>query len=186
MKARMNPYAKVCCQRCGRHGHEVWECYAATHADGRALSGWDKPTKRQTYVGNSGVYVLRDEAGRMYVGKSGNIQQRIQQHLAGEGTRFLTGNIKRLPPYQKGDAGDMESWERNETLARMYRHGIDKVRGWMFTGTLLTKTEEEDAFKQICEKFDLCRRCGRNTHFAEKCFATTRADWEGKSVLEQV
>ena len=180
MKSRLSLYTRLTCARCGRNGHETWECYAATHMDGSALKGWETPGKRRRYVGNSGVYVLRDQEGRMYVGKSGNIQQRVEQHLAGEGTQFLSGGIKRLPPYQSGSAEDLESWERNETLARMYRHGINRVRGWMFTSTSLSKEQEEEAFRQICEKYDLCRRCGRNSHFAEKCFANGRAEWAGQ------
>jgi hypothetical protein len=168
MRFRSAPYSPLTCLRCGRRGHEVWECFASAPArpiaSGRALTP-------------SGVYVLRDGDGRMYVGKSGNIPRRIEQHLGGEGTQFLGAEIKRVTPYTTGPSSDLESWERNETLARMRKHGIAKVRGWMFTSITLTKEQAEDAFRQICEKYDLCRRCGRSGHFATQCPFNDKAPW---------
>ena len=173
-------------------GHVVKECYAKTHLDGRGLGGqvkrqkkWDGDTDRQVKrqakwdgdTGGAGIYVLGDEKGRMYVGKSQNVRNRIKQHLRGEGNQFLRGKVRKLEVSQAGSAVDLESWERNETLARMYKHGVGNVRGWMFTSVELSKEQEEQAFGQICEKYDLCRQCGRNSHFADKCFARGRAAW---------
>ena len=115
----------------------------------------------------------------MYVGKSQDVERRIEQHMSGEGTQCLSGRVRRLEVGEAGTERDLESWERNETLARMYKHGVDKVRGWMFTSARLSAEQEEQAFGQICEKYDLCRQCGRNTHFADKCFARSRAFWAG-------
>lgn len=163
------------CYRCGRRGHWISECYAKTHVNGRSLCSNEPGSKRR----KTGVYVLGDEGGRMYVGKSQDVERRIEQHRSGEGTQFLHGRLRRLVVGEAGTERDLESWERNETLARMYRHGVGKVRGWMFTSARLSAEQEELAFGQICEKYDLCRQCGRNTHFADKCFARSRAFWAG-------
>lgn len=168
------------CYRCGRRGHVISECYAKTHVDGHCLRTGERGGKRHRAMtsAKAGVYVLGDERGRMYVGKSQDVERRIEQHLAGSGTEFLTrGQIRRLEVGEAGTERDLESWERNETLARMYKHGVDKVRGWMFTSVGLSAEQEEQAFAQICEKYDLCRQCGRNSHFADKCFARSRAFW---------
>jgi hypothetical protein len=174
----------------------VRECFAKTHADGTVLG--PAPMKKAKHYGyqiqksmneteeeggtnnNSGVYVLSNETGtKMYVGKSNNIHTRVQTHLNGEGTVFFASmgeqieQVEILPCHN----GDLESLERNKTLELMYKHGIENVRGWMFTTTHLNEGATEDAFKQICEKYDLCRKCGRNTHFVDKCFARTRAAW---------
>lgn len=173
------------CYRCGRLGHWAHECYAKTDVNGQSLRSNEfhakkhKPTPR--CVVKAGVYVLGDEAGQMYVGKSQDVEKRIEQHLAGEGTQFLVGKVRRLEVTEAGSEADLESWERNETLARMYKHGVDKVRGWMFTSVSLSAELKEQAFGQICEKYDLCRQCGRNTHFADKCFARSKAFWAGES-----
>ncbi len=76
----------------------------------------------------------------------------------------------------KAQAKDLDSLELNNTLELMYKHGIDNVRGWMLTTTKLAAGQEKDSFKQICEKYDLCRKCERNTHFADQYFPCTRAN----------
>ena len=68
-----------------------------------------------------------------------------------------------------GTPEDLESWERNETLATMHAHGVDNVRGWIFTGATLTPPERASAVAQVCEKFDLCHCYGRGGHFATQC-----------------
>jgi predicted GIY-YIG superfamily endonuclease len=182
------------CFRCGRQGHMISECYARTHADGSALpaalkkqKGSDTASRSAQHASHtqSGIYVLSDaNQTKMYVGKSNNMRQRIQQHLKHEGTRFFASVGKHIEAVEEipcrkaqAQANDLESLERNKTLELMYKHGIQNVRGWMFTTTVLTAGQEHDAFKQICEKYDLCRKCGRNSHFADKCFARTLANW---------
>jgi predicted GIY-YIG superfamily endonuclease len=169
------------CTRCGRVGHVVDECFAKTDVNGRHLKRARYDASKSEFsckkTGAAGVYVLGDQKGRMYVGKSQDVENRIEQHLQGKGNQFLSGRVKRLEVEQTGSTNDLESWERNETLARMYKYGVANVRGWMFTSVKLNKSQEEEAFRQICEKYDLCRKCGRNSHFADKCFARSRAFW---------
>ena len=129
----------------------------------------------------SGVYALQTMSGdapTFYVGKSGNIAKRMQDHRDGMGTPYLGGcDVARVPLCTEGSVEDLESWERNETLQRMLVFGIDNVRGWMFTTRHLQPEERRAAFAQICEKNDLCRRCGRNSHFVSDCFAKSTAPW---------
>jgi hypothetical protein len=127
-----------------------------------------------------GVYVLQ-HSDRFYVGKSADIAKRIREHKAGRGAVCCPISSVRVkpitPPVVCLETQDWESWERNETLTRMYEFGIDKVRGWMFTSRDLSKAEKDHAFRQVCEKFDLCRRCGAATHFASDCGALHRVQW---------
>ena len=132
----------------------------------------------------SGIYVLengRDATPRFYVGKSNNVAQRVRAHMSGQGgVGYLRGqHLREVALISSGSLGDLESWERNETLERMHRFGIDSVRGWMFTDLELSDDQYETAFNQICEKFDLCRRCGRNSHFRGSCYARSTAEWSG-------
>jgi predicted GIY-YIG superfamily endonuclease len=132
----------------------------------------------------SGIYVLENLSGgtpRFYVGKSNNIIQRVNAHMSGQGgVGYLSGrNLRHVSLISNGSLRDLESWERNETLERMYRFGINNVRGWMFTDLELSDEDHETAFNQICEKRDLCRRCGRNSHFQGNCYARSTAEWSG-------
>lgn len=188
------------CFRCGRASHYADSCFAKTSVNGKRLadsedsdesSSGDSVDERETYrrqikrpritTRRAGIYVLRTTAGMYYVGKSTDISARIQDHRSGAGAICLNGSsfqeVTNL--LTSGSPNDLESWERNETLQRMRTHGIQNVRGWMFTTTELSVENYQDAFRQICEKFDLCRRCGRSSHFAERCFARSVDTWAG-------
>ena len=133
------------------------------------------PEKRMRKEGSQGVYVLRNtNTNELYVGKSSNIDNRIRQHKAENGRGLLV----REQTMTTGSTNDLESWERNEVLTRMYRHGMDSVRGWRYTTRgALAMDNLISARNDIIEKFDLCRRCGRNSHFADRCFARSPAFW---------
>ena len=128
----------------------------------------------------SGVYVLQ-QGTKYYVGKSADIAKRIKEHKRGTTCCRFTARCKRIrpltSPVMMGEDDDWESWERNETLTRMYEFGIDNVRGWMFSTFCMSAPDQDTAFRQVCEKFDLCRRCGRAAHFASDCTATRRTVW---------
>jgi len=170
------------CFRCGRTGHFVGSCYAKTHRDGKSLprgrlSNPDAPAPPKKQRPSPGVYAVQDSSGRIYVGKSNDRVARIRQHQAGQGTSFLSGTITEIPLSTAGSQNDLESWERNETLSQMYLKGIDQVRGWMFASPTLSPIDRRQAYQQVCEKFDLCRKCGRHTHFAYECRARSVAYW---------
>ena len=123
----------------------------------------------------AGVYVLKSHTtGVSYVGKSLNVENRIDEHRRQNINDILT----RETTVTLGSALDLESWERNEVLTRMYLDGMESVRGWRYTRRgRLTPNEKVAARNDIMEKFDLCRRCGRDSHFADKCFARSAAFW---------
>jgi hypothetical protein len=133
--------------------------------------------KRRSQAGahsqQAGVYVIRNtDTNVCYVGKSENIPVRINQH------KQENRNISREGTITHGSVDDLESWERNEVLTRMYQTGMESVRGWRYTRKgPLTMDENISARNDIMEKFDLCRRCGHNNHFANKCFARSPAFW---------
>jgi hypothetical protein len=52
---------------------------------------------------------------------------------------------------------------------------MDSVRGWRYTRKGPLTEYERRAVKS--EKYDLCRRCGRDSHFANRCFANSAARW---------
>ena len=188
------------CFRCGRKGHFATTCFARSHVNGESLTSEDDDdddnssesgysscdpeprTKRARYARatHGGVYVLQYNRDMYYVGKSSDVGQRIQQHERGEGAACLDGSttpLHAVPPLTCGDAGDLEAWERNETLERMRRFGIGKVRGWLFVSKQLSMAQGAEAFRQVCERFDLCRRCGRESHLANTCVARAAVDW---------
>jgi hypothetical protein len=129
-----------------------------------------RPPVKDMEDAERGVYVLQKPDGMIYVGKSQHIQERLRQHSEGQGASCAKGKFRRLPPLTQ-PCEDLEAWERSEVLARMRKHGIQKVRGWMYTTQEISEAEREHAFRQVCERFDLCRRCGLKGHFISRCNA---------------
>ena len=148
----------------GRAGHFVVGRPSARSA--QFLLG--RPPEKSAESLEGGVYVLQRPDGGFYVGKSCNIKERLRQHAEGSGAACAKGNCRRVPPLTQ-PCEDLEAWERAEVLARMLKHGIDKVRGWMYTTQELSEAQAEHAFSQVCEKYDLCRKCGKRGHFAKSC-----------------
>jgi hypothetical protein len=129
----------------------------------------------------SKIYVLKFADGAtpaFYVGKSKDVEERLQQHAAGQGAACTTGRqFTRVEPTTIGSAADLEAWERAEVLARMHEFGIGAVRGWKFTMRFMPLSQRLAAFDDVCERLDLCRECGRGTHFVEACEAVTTDRW---------
>lgn len=123
---------------------------------------------------NSGVYVLELQRGFFYVGKSFDTQRRIQQHVYGKDTSYWCKKYGPLiqvhapiTPYTK----DMDTWERDELLARMMKHGFHCVRGWQILDPTeaLSPGSYHTIRNLIMGNQDLCRTCGHFGHFALEC-----------------
>ena len=149
--------------------------------DNKGFTAKRKRASRSTYMqkrprrDSPGVYALRNtRTGICYVGKSNNVPNRILQHRSENRPDVL--NRESLST--TGSVNDLESWERNEVLTRMFTEGMDSVRGWRYTSRgQLTMDDKNAARDDIVEKFDLCRRCGRDGHFVSSCFARSPAFW---------
>jgi hypothetical protein len=118
---------------------------------------------------SSGIYILSDKSGRYLVGQSADVIREMWEITMERGSNFLSaGGMFPVCPETSGSSKDLDKWERNETLKLMKRHGIKKVRGWIYKDPVLSKEQEEDAWRQICAKFKLCMHCGKSgTH---ECF----------------
>jgi predicted GIY-YIG superfamily endonuclease len=139
------------------------------------------PTKRQAMgkafqyfdEDEDDVYILELQKGRVYVGKSGNVARRLEQHKSGSGSAFTkefppTGVVLPRLGHVTG-AGDAA--ERDETLRYMFLRGIQNVRGWKYTRVRMDEEELADAEDNIRELFNLCRKCGHPGHFIGQCKA---------------
>ena len=84
-----------------------------------------------------GVYVNELNSGWFYVGSSGNIDKRIEQHKNSPVVSRHGGIYRSCEPITERQT-NLRSWERDETLQRMMEHGINRVRGWEFQGDTLS------------------------------------------------
>ena len=162
------------CFRCGQKSHLISNCFARSTVDGQPLP---PQTSKRSYgtesAGNgsrSGVYVLQYPNGMFYVGKSSDIDTRIGQHTSGQVACTADwGKPREIAPITSRLDADHESWERNETLEQMQRHGMERVRGWMYTSPELTEEAQESIASQLCKKYDCCRLCGLKGHLVSAC-----------------
>ena len=128
-------------------------------------------TKLKIVPPRTKVYVLQLVGGLIYVGQSGNVQRRIQQHMDGQGAMFTkrhkpTGTV--LPRLGTIDgAGD--SGERQEVLLQMRLHGMQSVRGWKYVNNTLSRADIADIRSNWIEMFNLCRVCMGEGHMAASC-----------------
>lgn len=88
---------------------------------------------------NEGVYVVELNNGCYYVGQSSNIKKRIRLHNKGGGSVFVknSGGIKNILQPIVSKLEDINKWELKETLLRMYIHGVNNVRGFCYSQTLI-------------------------------------------------
>ena len=121
-----------------------------------------------------GVYVLRSiRTGVCYV-EIGDLEKMKKKSGMKSESLSTTGSVN-----------DLESWERSEVLTRMFIEGFDRVRGFEYNSKgPLSMGKKRSARDDIMEKFDLCRRCGRDSHFASRCFARSPASWCRGVVVE--
>lgn len=151
--------SNVKCFKCWKKGHYASQCFIQLN---------EKKKKRNEYATKrSGVYAIQYPNGQIYIGKSDNIDKRISQHTVEQ--RHHRGIPREISTISEAIPNDLESWERNETLAQMMKNGIENVRGWMYTSEFLSEDQEDSIMSQICEKYDLCRNCGKAGHFANDC-----------------
>jgi hypothetical protein len=83
--------------------------------------------------------------------------------------RFLTTVDWR--PYIDGAEDNV----RDETLRCMLQYGIKNVRGWRYIDDELSEAQCDESFGLFCEKYDLCRHCGKYGHDEAHCFEMWRA-----------
>ena len=118
---------------------------------------------------SSGVYRLKLENDKIYIGKSNDIEKRIWCHVNDNGSVWTKKYpvIERLPLLSSFTHSRF--WELEETLENMYAHGIDNVRGSMFSRIKLTNEDKIKAARLYCEMYDLCLNCGSKDHYISKC-----------------
>lgn len=122
------------------------------------------------------VYVLELESGKYYVGESNNPKDRIRAHFEERGALWtrLYPPVQAIQPFTKRQD---KFWELSETIQRMSYHGIDNVRGSLFTKEHLTSYEKVMAAQLYCEMNNLCRKCGSDDHHINQCISLNKQPW---------
>jgi hypothetical protein len=123
------------------------------------------------------VYVIRLDNNKFYVGESINPNKRIKDHFNGRGSAWTKINkpLRSIDPLTPSQG---HLWELTETLRQMNIHGMDNVRGSLFTNpNPFTTSERVMAAQLYCELNSYCRRCGEPNHFMSQCNSLHISAW---------
>jgi predicted GIY-YIG superfamily endonuclease len=118
----------------------------------------------------STLYILQLRHGKWYVGKTDNIHQRFHQHVSGSGSAW-TSLHEPIRIYETRQIKSLHD-ETNLTKDLMKKYGVDNVRGGAYCQVDLPEATKHHIEHELHASTDMCFRCGKPGHFANKCRET--------------
>jgi hypothetical protein len=117
------------------------------------------------------IYILELENGKYYVGKTNNLDKRLNQHKYGFGSEWT----KKYKFINLIEIINSESNFDEDKYTKIYmdKFGIDNVRGGSYNKIELTNNQKENLMTELRTSNNICYRCGRNSHFIKNCYAKT-------------
>jgi len=116
------------------------------------------------------IYKLNLENGKKYVGKTTDVDRRMDQHFSGNGSKVtkkfkpIDGKtIDEVPGFFSDDV------EQEYTEDYIEKYGYNNVRGGYYTNS---QTLEKNNKKQYVTKKKQvkCYKCGKYGHYANQCY----------------
>lgn len=132
------------------------------------------PPMHMRNISEGSIYVAFIDHYYCYVGRTDNPALSIDSN-GHEFTERDKKHIQYLDPLTSYD-GDLESWERKETLLRMLMGGYENVRGWMFGKEQLTMLDRNLIAREMGQRLKVCIKCGSEDHYDFQCKPLTGAN----------
>ncbi len=113
------------------------------------------------------VYVLELEDSHYYVGKTNDLDKRLQKHASGEACEWTKIHpiVKLISKEQTSDPFR----EDNLTILTMMKYGMKSVRGGIYCNIDLLPSEVKLIKDKICSLENTCYQCNRPGHYAHVC-----------------
>ena len=144
------------------------EAYASTGAP-MYLTKYDN-TKDINYP--SSIYKMNLQNGKKYIGKTTDIDIRIEQHFSGNGSQVT----KKFKPMSYEVLDEVPGFFSNEleheyTEEFIKKYGYQNVRGGYYTNSKTLKYNSKNKMKlQSSKKNIICYKCGKDGHYANQCY----------------
>lgn len=115
----------------------------------------------------NGIYVLKLENEKYYIGQSKNIEKRIKEHFSGNGS-IWTQKYNPIDVLEKFNSNNNYD-EDNYTKKYMIKYGIDNVRGGSYTSFNISDEIKKFLQKEFNTINNSCFTCGKTGHFSNEC-----------------
>lgn len=121
------------------------------------------------------VYALKLANGKYYVGKTDDLEQRLQNHFSGSGAAWT----REHEPIKVLEIRENVSRFEEDKMTKEYmeKYGIDNVRGGAYSQVELADETREFLQREIRGTSDVCFKCNRPGHWASQCYARTVQVW---------
>jgi cellular nucleic acid-binding protein len=113
------------------------------------------------------VYVLKCQERKWYIGKSNNVLQRFEDHVASKGANWtrIYRPIRIEKVYDDADVFE----EDRVTKEFMVKYGVENVRGGSYTTFALSHEQLFFLQQEFRTATSICFLCGQYGHFAWNC-----------------
>jgi hypothetical protein len=105
------------------------------------------------------IYVLRLEDNCWYVGRTENVQKRLDQHMSGTGSAWTKLHRPLEVVMEKTVVGFWD--EDNKVKSLMTLYGKDKVRGGSYSQIELPDYQLKALDTEFIHALNLCFKCGK-------------------------
>ena len=113
------------------------------------------------------IYILKLENNKYYIGKTDNLEKRIQEHINGTACSW-TKKYKYITV--ENIILDASIFDEDKyTIEYMDKYGINNVRGGIYVTEILDEFQRYTINKCIWGANDCCTQCGRKGHWANDC-----------------
>lgn len=113
------------------------------------------------------IYILRLTDQKFYIGRTNNLNSRINSHFNGNGSIWT----KKYPPVKLEKVIEINDNFQEDVWFKKYvdKYGINNVRGSAYSSIILDENEIKCIQKEIRNAKDLCFICGKDDHFISDC-----------------
>lgn len=113
------------------------------------------------------LYILQLQDQCYYIGKSDKPDERIQQHIDGQGAAWTKLH---KPIKVESVINNIDNFDEDKYVKiYMQQYGIDKVRGGSYSQIDLDNNVLTILQKEIDSANNACFKCGKMGHFASSC-----------------